>query len=320
MPGVEVTLLLGALNGEQAILHTDRRLVANGRPIEDDSNKAGVVTVLDARAIFAYTGLARAGQFHTRRWLAEAIMGAAPAEHRVYGLLERLKQRADSDIAALPYPAADKRLSILMLGYDYSTGRPRGFCYHISNFEERIGGPIAAEARDEFSVQLSGELDSGPPALAVVAGLDAAMPKRRLKLLHDLALAKKPVRVLEQETRKAMLAAADSPAAAGGIGKRSTAVTLPSDPAMGPVMKYYSDQVATRIGGIMSIEARGGEHGVFVVEMDRFEALDAAGKPLVLEVPQVGRNDPCPCGSGKKYKKCHGAEQTGGPTLSWGSS
>jgi len=21
---------------------------------------------------------------------------------------------------------------------------------------------------------------------------------------------------------------------------------------------------------------------------------------------EVGRNDPCPCGSGKKYKKCHG--------------
>jgi preprotein translocase subunit SecA len=24
---------------------------------------------------------------------------------------------------------------------------------------------------------------------------------------------------------------------------------------------------------------------------------------------KVGRNDPCPCGSGKKYKKCHGTEQ-----------
>ena len=23
---------------------------------------------------------------------------------------------------------------------------------------------------------------------------------------------------------------------------------------------------------------------------------------------KVGRNDPCPCGSGKKYKKCHGAD------------
>ena len=26
------------------------------------------------------------------------------------------------------------------------------------------------------------------------------------------------------------------------------------------------------------------------------------------EQPKVGRNDPCPCGSGKKYKLCHGAE------------
>ena len=25
------------------------------------------------------------------------------------------------------------------------------------------------------------------------------------------------------------------------------------------------------------------------------------------EAPKVGRNDPCPCGSGKKYKSCHGA-------------
>jgi uncharacterized protein YecA (UPF0149 family) len=25
--------------------------------------------------------------------------------------------------------------------------------------------------------------------------------------------------------------------------------------------------------------------------------------------PKVGRNDPCPCGSGKKYKKCHGKDE-----------
>jgi preprotein translocase SecA subunit len=31
-----------------------------------------------------------------------------------------------------------------------------------------------------------------------------------------------------------------------------------------------------------------------------------AAKPRS-EGPKVGRNDPCPCGSGKKYKKCHGA-------------
>jgi preprotein translocase subunit SecA len=31
-------------------------------------------------------------------------------------------------------------------------------------------------------------------------------------------------------------------------------------------------------------------------------------KTIVRDQPKVGRNDPCPCGSGKKYKKCHGAD------------
>jgi preprotein translocase subunit SecA len=31
------------------------------------------------------------------------------------------------------------------------------------------------------------------------------------------------------------------------------------------------------------------------------------GGVAAANVPAVGRNDPCPCGSGKKYKKCHGA-------------
>jgi len=34
----------------------------------------------------------------------------------------------------------------------------------------------------------------------------------------------------------------------------------------------------------------------------------AAPKPVSkFASDKVGRNDPCPCGSGKKYKKCHGA-------------
>mgnify|MGYP001333088024 FL=1 len=34
---------------------------------------------------------------------------------------------------------------------------------------------------------------------------------------------------------------------------------------------------------------------------------DAAVSTIRREMPKVGRNAPCPCGSGKKYKKCHGA-------------
>jgi preprotein translocase subunit SecA len=34
---------------------------------------------------------------------------------------------------------------------------------------------------------------------------------------------------------------------------------------------------------------------------------EAEARPVRRHEPKVGRNDPCPCGSGKKYKKCHGA-------------
>ncbi len=36
-------------------------------------------------------------------------------------------------------------------------------------------------------------------------------------------------------------------------------------------------------------------------------AMYAGKQPVFRTEPKVGRNDPCPCGSGKKYKKCHGA-------------
>ena len=35
----------------------------------------------------------------------------------------------------------------------------------------------------------------------------------------------------------------------------------------------------------------------------------AKGETVRRERPKVGRNDPCPCGSGKKYKKCHGKDE-----------
>ena len=38
---------------------------------------------------------------------------------------------------------------------------------------------------------------------------------------------------------------------------------------------------------------------------------DSDEKPETVrrEGKKVGRNDPCPCGSGKKFKKCHGANK-----------
>ncbi len=39
---------------------------------------------------------------------------------------------------------------------------------------------------------------------------------------------------------------------------------------------------------------------------EREVAKQQAAQPVRRESPRIGRNDPCPCGSGKKYKQCHG--------------
>ena len=46
---------------------------------------------------------------------------------------------------------------------------------------------------------------------------------------------------------------------------------------------------------------------------DLTEPLRYKVEPVRRETPKVGRNDPCPCGSGKKFKQCHGA--AGAPPL-----
>ena len=46
------------------------------------------------------------------------------------------------------------------------------------------------------------------------------------------------------------------------------------------------------------------------VESGRFaNQLAPQQDPFVHGAPKLGRNDPCSCGSGKKYKKCHGANE-----------
>jgi len=39
---------------------------------------------------------------------------------------------------------------------------------------------------------------------------------------------------------------------------------------------------------------------------DQPEGEAAPAQPVTRDAPKVGRNDPCPCGSGRKYKHCHG--------------
>ena len=77
------------------------------------------------------------------------------------------------------------------------------------------------------------------------------------------------------------------------FGMIGTGVPIPSPDRFGPsTLVEAGDQK-------LLIDAGRGAAGVKACQACHNFEKGAAAK--------VGRNDPCPCGSGKKYKKCHGA-------------
>ena len=54
-----------------------------------------------------------------------------------------------------------------------------------------------------------------------------------------------------------------------------------------------------------SLRGQGSENSTAPDEKTSDEnSQQAAPVPIHRSEPKIGRNDPCPCGSGKKYKKC----------------
>jgi SEC-C motif-containing protein len=65
---------------------------------------------------------------------------------------------------------------------------------------------------------------------------------------------------------------------------------------------------------VVRYREKGGEHSfhetsTFRREGDSWAYVDGKihHKPVIRATPKVGRNEPCPCGSGKKFKQCCGA-------------
>jgi preprotein translocase subunit SecA len=69
-------------------------------------------------------------------------------------------------------------------------------------------------------------------------------------------------------------------------------------PHVTPVINGQAEKIATEEQRNLR-EVR--ENAVIIGEKDGSSSVSNSKNE-----PQVGRNDPCPCGSGKKYKKCHG--------------
>ncbi len=67
-------------------------------------------------------------------------------------------------------------------------------------------------------------------------------------------------------------------------------------------ISYSGGHSAAGAGALAAAAAAAG-----VAEAEHEEALPVVEQRVLAEDEQIGRNDPCWCGSGKKFKKCHGA-------------
>ncbi|QVL47005.1 MAG: SEC-C domain-containing protein [Thiocapsa sp.] len=77
------------------------------------------------------------------------------------------------------------------------------------------------------------------------------------------------------------------------------------------ICRVHSDERAQYVAEIC---AEHGWHYIIGFERDQPEDLSDLERMLnpikPVHTDKVGRNDPCPCGSGKKYKKCCVASST----------
>jgi hypothetical protein len=102
-----------------------------------------------------------------------------------------------------------------------------------------------------------------------------------------------------------MRSIADRPQAQNLIGKQLSVACLRQDKNAPLSTSYHTDRAsyASYIPDSIFLSAQGRR-----IFRDAILETDPCSAALPLAVPKVRRNFPCPCGSGKKYKHCHGKD------------
>lgn len=297
-----MTLIIGGANTEFAFLVSDRRFTYTNRYRDDEKNKLIAFTLRDSRCLVAFTGLAEWEQFQTAHWLTRALSDAAVPDLTLPTTMTRLTQAATEQFKTLNCRADVKRLSIVASGYWHDISPARAFFFRISNFE--TNGQYYTEAKPEFTLlhRVQGGPASGEPHFLFAAGARVALPSD-WKSIADLLKDRKKAEAIVNKTVSVIRAAADSPKAGGTIGKQCNSGFIERDtprtaveyhPVSGSSVIYMPDVVVRN--GRMGIVSRGA----------KIEAFHDDGTPRQQVIPRVHRNAPCPCGSGKKYRECHG--------------
>lgn len=309
-----MTLILTLGNRQQIIQLSDRRLTWNGKLVDDESNKAIILRSVDARLVIGFTGLARASSFETERWLIETLTNAGHPDYKAETYIEHLKEKATNAFQTFPairrLPARDRRLTIMCTGYLYKEEGTSPLMVYatLTNYQDFSSGKDDLEAWDYFKVFYGMEKPEVEGYCDYVQRVGAwqVMTEADEKTLRQMLAEGKPAKAILGKGVDLMIEMADRPKAKGVIGKQISSVILPSDPSMPATPNYHSDVAKGTIYQPSLIIAQGDKAPTIAMRNVRLFIGEEGSNNPALVVPKARPNQPCPCGSGKKYKKCHG--------------
>jgi len=311
-----MTLVLAVANSDQVVQVSDRQLTnSDGRPCVLPENKATILTLTDARLLCGFAGLARVGAFRTGRWIVDALTAAASGNHLAHGTVERFTEAATErflrpDLASVP--PEHRGLSVLLTGYRDVLDRPKLIAALVTNYQNAETGQDELPWKDFRVTYWSARDDEATPTYIQRIGQWVAWraaDERRLRVTLEQ---RRPVDALIDLAVGVTREIAGRPTAGGTIGRDLSSAVLP------PIRPPGLDRgEIPLISGFHPNGAAHVWHGVnqviSIADGPQLAVMDPQLEPLektpgtVIATRKVGRNKPCPCGSRKKYKKCHGA-------------
>lgn len=298
---IDLTLCLAVLSKNLCIVCADRRI--SGRAsLSDEHNKTIVLVSADARVVLTFTGLATAGRFAAARWLMQTLTELGAPDFTLAGIIERLRVKLTDEfarnLAIRAASAPERRFTLMLAGYLYIPGRPGMVRAHpisalLSNFEG-FDGQQSYEAREEFGLYINGAAPSDVVTLAIGNTVtlkpdDADRMRRAALSTSPKAIARKLVDIIRKAAPHVR-----------SIGEQISSVLLSPDPEQPVTCDYHSAKPRSAFETPATVHVT--PHQQFFASLK----LTPTDPEEILSLRQVARDAPCPCGSGRKFKLCHG--------------
>ncbi len=296
-----------AASDDYVVQISDRRITPRtGCRQPSESNKGGIILLPDARLVVGYAGIAQIGSFLTQDWLLEELTrlsGTGPA----LAVIDAFVQSAEARFQRLPL--ARRSVSFIISGFAWVDGSPRFVSTLASNFQDWGSKQDLDHAQPGFFQHNTIEHAVRTDGMAYVQriGRWRSLPAAEIDAeLKPLLSSGKPVRAVIDKGVQLIRGAAERHA---DIGQDITAVFLARDPETAAGGEFHSSIVQRSVFMPDTVNAMG--HPVVAIKQAEIRATSADAPPLA--VPTAGRNEPCPCGSGVKYKRCHGRGRPSAP-------